>query len=154
MRIYLAAAYGRRLEMRNVAVTLNSWGHVVTSRWIGDPDVMGDGLGHEQLAFDPDRGRDFGLRDVADIAGSDLVISFTDALPARGGRHVEFGIAYAWEKRLIVCGPREHVFHCLRPVEWHPDWPTLSRAMGTWCVDHRTAGALGFPAERECKDGV
>jgi hypothetical protein len=36
----------------------------------------------------------------------------------RGGRHVEFGLALAWSKHLIVAGPREHVFHWLPQVRW------------------------------------
>jgi hypothetical protein len=65
------------------------------------------------------------------------LISFTDGAPARGGRHVEFGMAYAWGKRLIVVGPREHVFHALPLVEHYPDWAALANEMAVWAVDMR-----------------
>ena len=34
MKVYLAARYGRRLEMLEVAKRLEATGHEVTSRWI------------------------------------------------------------------------------------------------------------------------
>jgi hypothetical protein len=34
---------------------------------------------------------------------------------ATGGRHVEFGLALAQGKRVIIVGPRENVFHYLLP---------------------------------------
>jgi len=40
-----------------------------------------------------------------------------DSHSKRGGRHVEFGLALAWGKRLMIVGPRENVFHCLPQVE-------------------------------------
>lgn len=39
---------------------------------------------------------------------------------ARGGRHVEFGVAVASCKRLVVIGPRENIFHHLPRVEVFP----------------------------------
>ena len=67
--------------------------------------------------------------DYYDLREADTVISFTEAprvmLNTRGGRHVEYGMALAWRKRLIVIGPRENVFHELAIVEqfdrWGPD---------------------------------
>lgn len=41
---------------------------------------------------------------------------------SRGGRHVEFGMALALGKRVIVVGPRENVFHLLPEVEVHVNW--------------------------------
>ena len=137
MKIYLAAAYQRQLEMRAVAIVLTSWGHTVTSRWIGDDQETTPlgGFGVDAIRHYLPEARAAAVRDCVDMAHAELVISFTDGQPARGGRHVEFGMAYAWEKRLIVVGPREHVFHALADVEWYPDWETCARHMGTWCVD-------------------
>ena len=39
------------------------------------------------------------------------------AWSARGGRHVEFGLALAAGKRLCIVGPRENIFHFLPRVE-------------------------------------
>ena len=110
MRIYIAARYDRRFEMLGVATSLVRAGHEVTSRWIeggrgGDPELMA------------------ALEDVGDLAHADCLVTFTEepqrwvAWAARGGRHVEFGIALACGKRLCVVGPRENVFHHLPSIE-------------------------------------
>ena len=47
---------------------------------------------------------------------ADTVIIFTEipnTILATGGRHVEFGLALAQGKRVIIVGPRENVFHYL-----------------------------------------
>ena len=49
---------------------------------------------------------------------ADAVIVFTEmpnSVLATGGSHVEFGLALAQGKRVIVVGPRENVFHYLLP---------------------------------------
>src|SRR5260370_1013513 len=71
--------------------------HVVASRWIpgrqNAPDVVS------------------AVEDVEDLASADCLVSFTEyptqGVPwaARGGRHVEFGIALASGKRLSIVGP-------------------------------------------------
>ncbi len=110
MRIYIAARYDRRFEMLGVAVDLMRAGHDVTSRWIegrrrGDADLF--------AAFE----------DISDLARADCLVTFTEqperGVPwaARGGRHVEFGLAVATGKRLCIVGPRENVFHHLPSVE-------------------------------------
>jgi len=118
MRIYIAARYDRRFEMLGVAATLMRAGHDVTSRWIegGRP---GDGeLGSA-------------VQDVGDLERADCLVSFTEqadrGVPwaARGGRHVEFGIALATGKRVCVVGPRENVFHHLPWVEVYANVPEL-----------------------------
>jgi hypothetical protein len=58
------------------------------------------------------------------------MISFTyDQDSSRGGRHVEFGYALGIRKRVILVGPRQHVFHCLPEVEHYPSWPRLVMAL-------------------------
>jgi hypothetical protein len=110
MRIYVAARYDRRFEMLGVASALNRAGHDVTSRWIeggrgDDPAVMA------------------AVEDVGDIARADCLVTFTEepernvAWAARGGRHVEFGLALAMGKRVCIVGGRENVFHHLLRVE-------------------------------------
>lgn len=108
MRIYLASRYDRRFQMLGVTSILMRAGHVVTSRWI-----EGRGEGPEVEAAE----------DIADVLRADCLLSFTEeptehvTWAARGGRHVEFGVALATGKRLCVIGPRENVFHYLPRVE-------------------------------------
>lgn len=59
-------------------------------------------------------------RDILDLRHADTLISFTGGR-GRGGRHVEFGVAVALAKRLVVIGPREHIFHTLDQVEIFSD---------------------------------
>jgi hypothetical protein len=108
MRIYIASRYDRRFEMLGVTGVLMRAGHDVTSRWI-----EGRGDGPELEARE----------DVADVLRADCLLSFTEeptaGVPwsARGGRHVEFGVALATGKRLCIVGPRENIFHYLPRVE-------------------------------------
>ena len=139
MKIYLGATYSRRGEMRDVRDDLVRMGYRVTSTWVDDHALLGDGFSVPGIMTDPDTARLQALRDAAELADADTLISFTDGLLARGGRHVEFGMAYAWEKRLIVVGPLEHVFHTLYPTTVYPNWVTLRTVMELWARDMRDA---------------
>ena len=76
---------------------------------------------------DPEYCSAVALRDLGDIEAAQMVISFTeDNGGGKGGRHVELGVAIGLRKFLIVCGPREHVFHTAPGTGWFPDWPHLA----------------------------
>lgn len=127
IKIYLAARYSRNAEMRGVRDVLQGMGTFeVTSRWIDlHPDVAGDfsqSFTADNLNTQPDRCAPLGEHDLSDIDRSDWVINFTCGSGGKGGRHVEFGYAHAWGKRLFVVGPRENVFHALPVVEHYPTW--------------------------------
>jgi len=110
MKIYIAARYDRRFEMLGVASMLMRAGHDVTSRWI-------EGGRGDDPAIIP------AVEDLIELARADCLVSFTEdpdrnvPWAARGGRHVEFGIAVATGKRLCIVGPRENIFHHLLSVE-------------------------------------
>lgn len=103
MKVYLAADYARKQEMQYIRSILETYGLAVTSRWLDTPD---DGVPWSAEA----------KVDLEDIREADALISFTTGEHARGGRHAEFGMAVAWRKRLVLVGPREHVFHFLPDV--------------------------------------
>lgn len=115
MKIYLAARFSRKPELCIYADQLRAAGHEVTSRWLGQDDEST----YEELT--PEGCRKCAVHDIADVLRADCVISFTEPIgipnSSRGGRHVEFGIAAASHKRLIVVGPCENVFHWL-PEVW------------------------------------
>ena len=123
MKIYLAARYSRMEELRGYAGELAAAGHVITSRWIRG----GNGI-PETAAVDMESQR-FALEDYRDLSAADTVISWTEPprveSTALGGRHVEFGLALAMGKRLLLVGPRENLFHTMPNVhqfdEWGPD---------------------------------
>ena len=128
MRIYLMAAYHRHQEMQAVAQRLTSLGHTVTSRWIwGGHQASKEAIGTGTLGeFE----RRFAEEDMADLYASEICIGFSEPWPIipisggrhpRGGRHVELGMALAWQKEIIVVGRAEHVFHALLRVQYVPD---------------------------------
>lgn len=145
-KVYLASRYSRADEMQGVRdVLAGLMGAEVTSRWIDKhPDTNGPTLlssfTPEVLAADPEGCGKYASVDVEDVLAADTVISFTCGTGGKGGRHVEFGIGVGAGKRLIVVGPREHIFHTLPEVEWHPDWPHLVMALT------REAGLAGSNA--------
>jgi hypothetical protein len=143
VRIYLAARYSRHPEMQLCARQLEAAGHSITSRWIqGSHQVMLNGevlVPEREALFESDhesmeqQRREFAGHDWDDLMAADWVISFTERprkpSNSRGGRHVEFGAAFAAGKRCIVVGWRENVFHCLPQVEWFETWAEASAAL-------------------------
>jgi len=123
MKIYLAARYARHVELQSYAKDLERRGHHITSRWIrGDHELRADGEA-ETERWAPV----WAQEDWEDLCAATCCISFTEApgeTPgrARGGRHVEFGVAVALDKRCMVVGHREHVFHWLPNIECYATW--------------------------------
>lgn len=149
-KVYLAARYSRHPEMRSVRDWLERRGFTVTSRWI---DLHGGqhetSFSADALNSDPESCAKIALDDLDDLREADVVISFTGG-GGKGGRHAEFGAAAEAGKRLIVVGPREHVFHTLPQVEHFPDWPAARAALEPLvavCQWERTAALEPTPAE-------
>jgi hypothetical protein len=129
VKFYLAASYARRREMQGIAAALEAFGPQVTSRWVRGDHELDDGLTNEAKAGLNAR---FGGEDIEDIHAADVVVSFTEppqSAYARGGRHVEFGVAVASGKRLIVIGYRENVFHWLPQIEFYERWEDIIRTL-------------------------
>lgn len=115
MKYYIAARYSSNEEMRKHRNRIEKEipGAKVTSRWI-------DQHGGQQLnSFVIDKLNEdveycwqFGQVDLDDIDEADTILSFTfhDG-GGKGGRHVEFGYGIGKNKRMIVIGPRENIFH-------------------------------------------
>jgi hypothetical protein len=119
-KVYLAARYSRREELRRYAEAIESAGGMVTAGWLYSDNELAD------LAADPAATAASARRDLADVLRADLCISFTEeprsSRPGRGGRHVEFGAALAQGLRLAVVGPEEHLFHGLPEVARFESW--------------------------------
>lgn len=126
MKIYLAAPYIAREQVRRCADELRFMRFEVTSRWLdesGDiePSVLGAASGRTI-----EEARGHVRTDFADIDRADIIVVFTASTTAfmlgretpatspalhSGGRHVELGYALAKRKRAIVLGPDENIFH-------------------------------------------
>jgi hypothetical protein len=156
MRVYLAARYSRREELCIYRSWLIAAGATVTSRWLDGDHQITDGqlLGADNVAaIEGDSQheaavalrRRFALEDWDDLKRADLVVSFTEpprSNASRGGRHVEFGAAVAWDIRCMVVGPRENVFHCLPGVEVYDDWLTCSADIARALLDEERSRDL------------
>jgi hypothetical protein len=101
----------------------------VTARWLsGSHEAKGDDS-RETWA-------EFAIDDLGDVDRAEVLVEFTQKpfittqylsyaelnVLKRGGRHVEFGYAYAKDKLLILVGPRENVFHNLFSVHQYDNW--------------------------------
>ncbi len=115
--VYLAARYDHLSLMQQYKHRLEQSGFAVTSRWVtGANDAYEHNEGMRMS---------FALDDVRDVETADWLIAFTERPntgSTRGGRHVEFGIALALNKRCIVVGPRENVFHYLPQIVRYETW--------------------------------
>jgi hypothetical protein len=127
MRYYFAGAYARRAELDKCAGWLLTEvpSARVVSRWLTDPQEgldAGFSAGGLETPEAASKAWEYGQRDIEDLSGADAIVSFTGE-GTRGGRHIEHGWALAWHMtvggnpdrlgvRMIVVGPREHVFHC------------------------------------------
>jgi hypothetical protein len=97
MRYHLAARYARRVELCGYRKQLLSIGATLTSRWLDFRKMPSWSC---RIARD----------DCEDLLAADAAIILTEipnTILATGGRHVEFGLALAQGKRVIVVGPRE-----------------------------------------------
>jgi hypothetical protein len=121
--------------MMQVARELQELGHEIVSRWVrGAHDIPDDGI---TLSAPAEVYAQFAEEDIDDLWSADCVIAFTEPPngPARGGRHVEFGMALALEEfgnlsRLICVGHQENVFYCLTHVEFYENWDEAKQALG------------------------
>lgn len=111
MDIYLAASWPQRKRMRVIAQHLQQIGHSITSDWILSRDPVG--MGPEEIAVDPAKALNGGVRDLVGIKNADLVAVFTDISSSTGGFHVEFGYALGKGKHIDIIGPKPNVFYAL-----------------------------------------
>lgn len=144
MKIYLASRYSRREELCGYRTELETLGHTVTSRWLngkhqisntGQPiGDTGEALVESDSAEANELRAHFVTEDCQDVYDADMVVSFTEpprsALGNRGGRHVEFGLGVAWNKKMVVVGHRENLFHWLDGVVFFQDWKSALEGIG------------------------
>lgn len=115
MRVYLASRYQRREEMKGHRDYLqNILGHEVTARWLDFEDEHPEaaaGVEADEAAHVRDDYREMiSLMDIADIIAADCLVLFTPA-GTRGGCNVEWGVAVALGKQLVLVGVPGNVFH-------------------------------------------
>lgn len=129
-RFYVSARFGRQAEAREAAeeiTRLTGW--ECTARWLHDTPENDQAIHEDRAAM-----LAAAEQDIDDIRAADIMFCLTEDLTphrshrfhdsapvprlvsaglARGGRHVEVGIAIQRSIPILLIGPRENVFHGL-----------------------------------------
>jgi hypothetical protein len=150
MKVYLAAGYERREEIREYAAQARSKGIEVTSRWLDGPEMRFEEVGAGERTIRA-------LEDLDDVRAADVLVAFTiergSATTAGGGRHVELGYALALRKLVRVVGPSENVFCHTPGVLRHATWDEcLARILGHDAVNVH-GGDYAGPSSRSSAGG-
>ena len=128
MKIYLAAAWGRREEILRVADRLRLVGVEITSNWLTEEEGMQSGSKERFL-------RERAYVDLQDVDRADVLVRFADTPRTKsvlralisGARMFEMGYAKAKGKGLIVVGGKQHVFDRLDGIVHVKDADALVR---------------------------
>lgn len=118
MTFYLASRYDSKLFLRGVRDKLQAMGHAVLSTWLTEEEPLNVQIDD----VDPDTLVDYALQDLAEILEADVFVHFQNQNRPniRGGSSVEFGIALAKEKKMIVVGDRINIFDFMPIVTCFP----------------------------------
>ena len=112
-KVYIASRYALRNKAANVAQRLRDTGQfVIVSTWH-------DGAKDWEGAPTEEEVKTIAQKDYDEVFDADILLALSDqpgALFPYGSHHIEFGLAYAWEKQCVVVGPLELMFHRLSGV--------------------------------------
>lgn len=144
MKVYLSARYGRMHELAAYAAQLAALGITCTSTWLTGSTF--------------ENSTENALTDVHDIYDADAFVTFSEepvefsdkSFASRGGRHVEFGVAYETGIPMLVVGPRENVFHLLDGVEQFDAWEAALERVQELAIDE-AAGRILARLERPAR---
>ena len=112
MKVYLSGAFDHRDEVAGLSEFMGRAGITVTSNWLHEPP-----LAYDATEFDMWERRARANDDMADIRRADAFVYITLWPSTTGGRHVELGMALAWDKRVIRIGPADNMFSHLATIE-------------------------------------
>jgi hypothetical protein len=129
--VYLAGRYSRREELAGYAEGLIALGLFrCEARWLVEPHdwdgtAEGEGLKLAQR---------YALDDLEDLGRAHAVVVFTEEAGAyrRGGSLVEYGLALAMQKHVVVVGPAPNVFITLPMVVRYADWAAALAHLIEW----------------------
>lgn len=128
-RVYIASAFRNREYATAFMDKLSTLRPVTfTSSWVTET--------YTPLlpVTDPHRhsfNADVAVKDMGEILDADTIIVLTENCEeVPGGMHFEMGFAYGIGKRIIVIGPRVHVFCSLPLIFWYPRAAAFFATMG------------------------
>jgi len=130
LRVYLAARYSLKEQLKVYATELRAEGIEVTSRWLEEkysPNTQMGEVPYNELVM-------FARTDLQDVEDADVLVFFAEDpenQPRRGGRHVEFGYALAENKTILVVGPIENIFHNLPEITHFDNFEQVKNTLKT-----------------------
>ena len=118
MKVYIAAPYGAREQVREYCDSLLKLGHTPMSRWAYGSRPITTGTTRSAPHLSDAEADTYAQGDLVDVSRSDCLIMLTEDASdilaggaASGGRHIELGYALAIGKTVIVVGDPENIFH-------------------------------------------
>lgn len=124
MKIYIAAPFMKQEFIRGVCSDFEQAGIFVTSRWPWETEPAGgytDKIHSNNAAID-----------LADIDMADAFVLDATQPSGTGGKHVETGYAIAKDKRIVIVGGRENVFHYLPQISHVDTWEQAINELLGW----------------------
>lgn len=101
MKLYLAAPWEYRFFLPNLAMDAEARGHEITHRWWEHENDAPGGAAEDALA------------DIDGVTACEALIVI-QAMKSEG-KAFETGLAFAYDKEIVVVGVRGNVFHNLIP---------------------------------------
>jgi nucleoside 2-deoxyribosyltransferase len=132
MRVYLAAGFSRKNEIAEKSQELENLGIKIVSTWTNDSEELDDKIYDCQSSEDFCTLSELARKDENEIKRCDALVLFTQSpkIPFyRGGRMDEAGFARALGKTILVCGPRENLFHYLPEINQFNTWEELKATL-------------------------
>ena len=110
--VYLAAAFWRKAEMKELSLRIKELGVKVNSRWL-DEEPLPEGTIKRKRFLE-----NTAAMDANDVFACDTLIRFSDDLSTKtipsswgtGSRLEECGMAHAWGKKIIIVGNVQSLF--------------------------------------------
>lgn len=132
LKVYLAAPFQMKDEIKARVELLRSFGIEVTSTWVDEPHKASIQL----KDLSPETHLKYATADVQDIVAADMLILQDDPTIVRAGRHVEFGVAIGLGLTrpypIFVVGPiRANIFHYLSQVYHFETWEEIVQRLQT-----------------------
>jgi nucleoside 2-deoxyribosyltransferase len=111
-KVYLAAAFWRKEEMKELSLRIKELGVKVTSRWL-DEEPLPEGKIKRKRFLE-----NTAAMDANDVFAADTLIRFSDDLSTKTvpsswctcSRMEETGFAHAWGKQIIIVGAIQSLF--------------------------------------------
>lgn len=126
VKVYIGSRLSMANKAESLARTLRGAEHDVVSTW------------HTERGLDrvlsPQERAAVALRDYTELMSADCFVDLVPDDGPQGGQCVEFGMAVAWQKVVVVVGTRNHIFHYLGTVGHVNHADDVPEALEEWFI--------------------